>query len=342
MLHAASISLLGLLPGVLSIALLQSFDPAPGNFPAKGDGDFAGGIFSISLTELPQYTGPGGTGPEAPTGNGSKTCGSGPYPAQMLTDPTLPRHTIFAPKTPPSGNLTLPFIAWGNGACGLNAGEYQRFLVEIASYGYIIAADGTPDGSGFQPGEQSKVQDMRNSLDWAFAGQANKYGNVDLTKVTTAGHSCGGLEAMSTAYHDERVKRIMMFNIAIFQDDRRYLLQEINVPVAYFIGGPKDMGYTTVSLRFVQAYLPLRSILTLGFPQSAKDYALLNEGLPKLRSNLDTGHGGTFVATNGGKQGKVAVAYLEWQWRDNATAEAYILDGGLEGDNWVKEHANWP
>jgi dienelactone hydrolase len=89
---------------------------------------------------------------------------------------------------------------------------------------------------------------MRDSLDWDFAGKAKKYGNIDLTKVMTAGHSCGGLEAMSNAYHDERVKRIMMFNIAIFQDDRRYLLQEIKVPVAYFIGGPKDMGYTTVSI----------------------------------------------------------------------------------------------
>jgi hypothetical protein len=39
----------------------------------------------------------------------------------------------------------------------------------------------------------------------------------------------------------------MLFNIAIFQDDRRYLLQEIKVPVLYLIGGAKDMGYTTVS-----------------------------------------------------------------------------------------------
>lgn len=37
-----------------------------------------------------------------------------------------------------------------------------------------------------------------------------------------------------------------MFNIAIFQDDRRYLLSEINVPVAYFIGSTPDMGYLTV------------------------------------------------------------------------------------------------
>jgi hypothetical protein len=75
--------------------------------------------------------------------------------------------------------------------------------------------------------------------------------------------------------------------------------------------------------------------------QSAKDYALLNAGLPKLRASLDTGHGGTFSATNGGKQGKAAVAYLEWQWRSNATAKSYILNGGLTKDNWVVESANW-
>ncbi|OAG09242.1 uncharacterized protein CC84DRAFT_1084927 [Paraphaeosphaeria sporulosa] len=302
---------------------MPSFTPSPGNYPAKGDGDFAGGIFSIPLNELPAYIPPGsGTGSETPTGNGQKTSGSGPYPAAMVTDSSLPGHTIFAPKTPPAGNLSMPFIAWGNGACTLNAGQYQNFLVEIASHGYVIAADGTPNGSG-GTSTQSKVQDMRDSLDWAFAGKAAKYGNIDLTKVTTAGHSCGGLEGMSTAYHDERVKRIMMFNIAIFQDNRRYLLSEIKVPVAYFIGGKPDMGYTT----------------------SAKDYALLNAGLPKLRVNLDTGHGGTYGATNGGKFGKAAVNYLEWQWRDNATAKAVILDpnsaGSLVKDKWVVESANW-
>ncbi|KAF2823545.1 hypothetical protein CC86DRAFT_457884 [Ophiobolus disseminans] len=310
--------LVSLVPAAFSIALPQTFKPSPSNFPAKGDGDYAGGIFSIPLSELGKYAGAGGTGAEAPKGNGAKTSGSGPYPAIMLTDPTLPGHTIFAPKTPPADNLNLPFIAWGNGACTLYAGNYERLLVEIASYGYVIAADGNPTEGG-STSQQSKVQDMRDSLDWAFAGKAKKYGNIDLTKVTTAGHSCGGLEAMSTAYHDERVRRIIMFNIAIFQDDRRYLLQEIKVPVAYLIGGNKDMGYAT----------------------SAKDYVLLNAGLPKLRANLDTGHGGTFQATNGGKQGKAAVAYLEWQWRDNATAKAYILNGGLAKDNWTVDHANW-
>jgi hypothetical protein len=108
---------------LLGIVFCQTFKPAPGSFPAKGDGDFAGGIFSVSLSDLPKYFGAGGTGSEAPKRPRARTSGTGPYPAVMTTDSTLPGHIIFAPKTPPSSNLSLPFIAWGNGACVLSAGE---------------------------------------------------------------------------------------------------------------------------------------------------------------------------------------------------------------------------
>jgi hypothetical protein len=229
----------------------QTFKPSPGNFPKTGDDTIAGGIFCISLSDLATYL---ARNPTPAVGNGASggfQSEVGPYPAGSSTDPNLPKHTIFAPKTPPAGNLSMPFIAWGNGGCATDPSTYRQFLTYIASFGYVIAADG-PGGSG---SGQTLVQDMRASLDWATKGGAAKYGNVDLTRIATAGHSCGGLEAMSTAYHDERVKRIVMFNIAIFQDERRYLLKEINVPVAWFIGGKGDMGYAGVS------FLPRRGIV---------------------------------------------------------------------------------
>jgi hypothetical protein len=60
---------------------------------------------------------------------------------------------------------------------------------------------------------------------------------AELTEVRlqTAGHSCGGLEALSTAYHDDRVKRILPFDISIFEDDKRYLFHAIDVPVACYL-----------------------------------------------------------------------------------------------------------
>jgi hypothetical protein len=51
---------------------------------------------------------------------------------------------------------------------------------------------------------------------------------------------------MSTGYHDARVKLMMLFDIAIFTDDKRYLLKELKSPVAWFVGGSKDMGFLTV------------------------------------------------------------------------------------------------
>jgi hypothetical protein len=233
---------------------LAAFVPAPGNFPAKADGDYAGGIFSIPLSDLGKYANTGQPGGSEAASGGQVTSGSGPYPAQMTTDSSLPNHTIFAPKAVP-GNVSLAVVAWGNGACVTNPTSYRNLLTEIASYGYVVAADGTSAGST-GTNTQTKVQDMRDSVDWAAKGGASKYGNVNSSFIITAGHSCGGLEAMSTAYHDDRVKRIMMFNIAIFQDDRRYLLQEIKVPVAWFVGGPSDMGYPSVSF---SPYAPRRS-----------------------------------------------------------------------------------
>lgn len=67
------------------------------------------------------------------------------------------------------------------------------------------------------------VQDIRDSLDCAMDGGAFQYGDVDLERIAIAGHSYGGSEAVSTACHDKKFKRTLMFNIAIFQENRRYL-----------------------------------------------------------------------------------------------------------------------
>jgi dienelactone hydrolase len=146
----------------------------------------------------------------------------------------------------------MPFIAFGNGGCGTDPTTYKNFLLEVASHGYVIAADGLAGGNIGE--SQTMVTDMRASVDWATAGGASKYGTVNTSQITTMGHSCGGLEAMSTAYHDKRISRIVMLDIAIFQDERRYLLQEIKVPVAWFVGGPKDMGYPNVSCPLSSAF----------------------------------------------------------------------------------------
>jgi len=83
----------------------------------------------------------------------------------------------------------------------------------------------------------------------------------------------------------------------------------------------------------------------LTFRQAQKDYALLNSGLGAFKASLDTGHGGTYSGTNGGKAGKAAVAYLEWQFRGDAKSKAILLEptsaGSLVSDKWTVDFKNW-
>jgi hypothetical protein len=138
----------------------------------------------------------GGGGPKRKDWSG----GSGPFKAHYFTDPTLPNHTIYAPKTPVPGKK-LPFLAWANGACATNGAAFSNFLAEISSYGFMIIANGAPastwgespsaaSGLGAMVGEKSRAVQLTQSIDWAEKGAAGgKYGEVDMTKIGVAGQS---------------------------------------------------------------------------------------------------------------------------------------------------------
>jgi hypothetical protein len=176
----------------------------------KGDNGDVGGLFGINIFAGVSGVSPtvlGGlmaTGSESPQGNmrsglgimsGTSEGGTGPYKAQYTTDPSLPNHTIYAPKTPPKG-IKMPVVVFGNGLC-LNIGTmYSAFLTEIASHGYVILANGPPNG-GFA---FAKLSQMAESIDWATKNEAaKKYGDIDSDKIAASGQSCGGLEAYSTS-----------------------------------------------------------------------------------------------------------------------------------------------
>lgn len=62
-------------------------------------------------------------------------------------------------------------------------------------------------------------------------------------------------------------------------------------------------------------------------------------------ASLDTGHGGTYSATNGGKFGVAIVNYLQWQWRNDTTAKKVLTDpssaGSLVSQHWNVTFKNW-
>ncbi len=110
------------------------------------------------------------------------------------------------PNSPPA-NLSLPILIWGNGACSADDTAFERFLTNIASYGFIAIASGAPQGSG-----STTVQLMIDALDW-ITGNAGygKYSTVDTTRVAVAGQSCGRLETYQMR-DDPRVGYLGIFN----------------------------------------------------------------------------------------------------------------------------------
>jgi hypothetical protein len=139
------------------------------------------------------FGGPNGPGPDEKCMK-DDSGGSGPFKANYTEDASLPGHTIYAPKVPPPQSEKLPVIVWGNGMCMAVGTMFYNFLNELSSYGFLIVANGKPNGGG---AAQSNYKDLIKSVDWATTNPAaKKYGNIDTTKIIAAGQSCGGVEAV--------------------------------------------------------------------------------------------------------------------------------------------------
>src|SRR4051812_30111276 len=59
--------------------------------------------------------------------------GTGKYKAVMVSDGSLPTHTVFRPKDLGAFGAKgrLPIVVWGNGACANSPWEHVNFLSEI-------------------------------------------------------------------------------------------------------------------------------------------------------------------------------------------------------------------
>jgi hypothetical protein len=139
------------------------------------------------------FGGPNGPGPDEKCMK-DDSGGSGPFKANYTEDASLPGHTIYAPKVPPPQSEKMPVIVWGNGFCMAVGTMFYNFLNELASYGFLIVANGKPNGGG---AAKSNYNDLIKSVDWATTNPAaKKYGSIDTTKIIAAGQSCGGAEAV--------------------------------------------------------------------------------------------------------------------------------------------------
>jgi hypothetical protein len=277
----------------------------------------AGGATAIGSGGTSPITGTGGAsgGKGGSTGNGTCTpskaasanaTGSGTHKVTVETnaDPGINAGTIFRP-TDLAGAEKYPIFVWGEGGCSLNGLSNVAAMAEIASHGYFVVADGTPNGSGSRTMDRSKLAAMGAPLsayiDWAIAENAKPcsayYQSLDTAKIASNGFSCGGLMSQATVL-DPRIVTwgVTSSGMAGAAQDFYDL---IRTPILFVEGGASDMAYDG-ALEGYQAISKLK--------------------VPVLWFSKELGHGGDLTAARGGDFTKINLAWLNWWLKGDETA----------------------
>jgi dienelactone hydrolase len=254
-------------------------------------------------------TGGGGGSPGTCTASkpvNTSATGSGPHKVTVETNSGsgINQGTIFRPADL-GGTEKYPIFVWGEGGCSQDGLSNSAAMAEIASHGYFVIADGTPNGTGNHTQDRSMLAAMAAPLigyiDWAIAENDKPcsayYHSLDPTKVAANGFSCGGLMSQAMVL-DPRIVTWGVNSSGMKGADQSYY-DMIKTPVLFVEGGSGDIAYDGG----VEGYTAI---------------AKLN--VPVLWLSKDLGHGGDLFAARGGDFTKIDVAWLNWWLKGDLTA----------------------
>jgi hypothetical protein len=260
-------------------------------------------------------------GDVACTGSTTPTTTTTPAPDRPLAENDFPvvregahgdgRYTVFRPSDPRAAGRALPVLAFGNGACAhTDNREVTRALTFIASKGVVVVDTGSVDGSPNGVPSGSPIPSLlTDAITWAEREQGRSGSplsqRLDLTRVATAGHSCGGLEAL-VAGQDRRVSAVVSLDSGLFADGSfgysRSELRKLHTPVLFLDGGPSDIAHDNTRANYDLVTVP----------------AVLAE-------QPQAGHVG-FITGDQMAEGMTAVVhFLDMVLNGNQTARAYVL-----------------
>ena len=241
--------------------------------------------------------------------------GTGDFKAIMKEEKTLPEHTVFVPQDLSKFDVKnpLPVLVWGNGACANSPFEHMNFLNEIASNGYIVLATGNiPMTDEWYKGPMSRSEQQIESIDWIIAQNSDPaspyFNKIDTKAICVAGMSCGGLQTLFNCA-DPRIKTLMICNSGLFNKQnagqavggmpmpQKEKLKEIHTPIMYMLGGKEDIAY-----------------------ENGMDDFRRIAHVPACAVNFPVGHGGTYREPHGGEFTVVALAWLDWQLKNDKQA----------------------
>jgi dienelactone hydrolase len=135
----------------------------------------------------------------------------------------------------------MPVVLWANGGCGGQGTFWMAPLVEWASHGIMVIADGNPDRGT----ARDSADLLRRSLAWLKEAGPKKFPFIDNTRIGVSGQSCGGLLAYEVA-NEPQISSVGIFNSGGLQAAQSKLATQFTKPTAYFLGGSTDIAYANV------------------------------------------------------------------------------------------------
>ena len=199
--------------------------------------------------------------------------------------PGTPGWTVYRPVDPEGEVLDrLPVVVWSDGACTISNDSYVFLLTEVAAHGFVIVAFGAPD-EHTQPNGIADANRLPTAINWAterYHHDREYFEQFDTSKIATAGHSCGGVDAEYTALADRRVKTSVILDSGFYPNGQvgmsgplansRNLIPNLYGPIIFIDGGPTDVAQ----------------------PNSVANYNLVTKVPAVLAEQATAGHGGFY------------------------------------------------
>jgi hypothetical protein len=258
--------------------------------------------------------------------------GSGPHKVVVETnsDPGINQGTIFRPADL-GGDVRYPIFVWGEGGCSRDGFATEAAMAEIASHGYFVVADGTPDNREPNRDLGGGGEVLLAYIDWVIAENEKPcsayYHRIETTKVAANGFSCGGLMAAGTAA-DPRITTWGHTSSGSFSVNQAFY-NSIHTPVLIVTGTEDSLGANDNGARDFENIAAQGDIPVMMFAKVGAD------------------HGGDLWARNGGEFTQVNLAWLNWWLKgdQSATGKGMLVGAGCRFCNdrtWQISSANLP
>ena len=274
---------------------------------------------------------------------------TGPNPVVVEHDQKLATHTIYRPAT--LGPAKHSVLVWGEGGCAKNGLTFPEFLSEIASYGFVVVADGPPvqtargqagaagaaGPAGPPRGQATAGAAPRGGQDGAAAPPRGAGGpraggiNADGTPLTAAMDWLGreAADPSSRFYQKVDTSRVAAMGMSC----GGLMAYNVSADPRVATVGIWNSGLIQPDEKIFAGLHSSVIIVTGGesdiaYANGKRDFETLPVRVPVFYGSYPSvGHGGTYNEDNGGAFGVAAVAWLKWQLMNDtsATGKGYFV-----------------